>query len=45
MLAAGLCCTAALSVADDGRRSIVDRGALSGEGGAAVNTTLDQNGP
>ena len=44
-LTAGLWCMLASSVADDGRWPIVDRGELSGKVGAAVNTTLDQNGP
>ena len=43
--AAGLWGMLASSVADDGRWPIVDRGELSGKVGAAVNTTLDQNGP
>ena len=42
---AGLWCIPSLSVADDGRFSIVDHGEFSGKVGAAVNTTLDQNRP
>jgi hypothetical protein len=42
---AGLWCIPGLSVADDGRLSIVDHGEFSGKVGAAVNTTLDQNRP
>jgi len=42
---AGLWCIVSLSVADDGRWPLLDGGARSGPVGAAVNTTLDQNGP
>lgn len=44
-LAAELWCSLSLSVADDRRWPLLDGGALSGTVGAAVNTTLDQNGP
>ncbi|MGB5734200.1 MAG: hypothetical protein WBM40_07155 [Thiohalocapsa sp.] len=44
-LAIGLWCILGVSVADDGRRRLLDGGELSGKVGAAVNTTLDQNGP
>jgi hypothetical protein len=45
VLAAGLWCILGLSVAGDGRWPMLDSGELSGNVGAAVNTTLDQNGP
>lgn len=45
VLVAGVCCILGSSVADDGRWPRLDAGALSGKVGAAVNTTLDQEGP
>ena len=45
ILAAGLWCILSLSVADDGRWSVLDAFALSGTVGAAVNTTLNRYEP